>query len=155
MNEPSGFPPFKPAEANFERLVREQFAHAGLIAHMGAWLIDATPGRVVVELPYSDRIGEGDGLFHAAIVGALAESAASFAAQTLLPAAVRAKTLEYKINLLQPARGQILRATGEILRLDQTLTVARAAVEVLGGLADGPCAALQATITRDTADGRA
>ncbi len=143
--------PFKPANDNFERLVRDLFARGGFVAHAGAWLTEVRPGRVVLELPYAHRIGEGDGVFHAAVVGALGESAGCLAAQTLVPAGTRARTLEYKLNLLQPARGLLLRATADVLSIQSGIVVTRADITVLGGDAEGLCAALQSTVVEDAA----
>jgi uncharacterized protein (TIGR00369 family) len=137
-----------PSNANYERAVRESFARQGLMGTIGAWLVDVKPGRVGIELPYSERVSQQHGLFHGAVIGAIGDNAGGFAAMTLMPADSEVLTVEYKINFLRPARGLLLRAEGQVIKAGQRLLVARMDVSVLGGEGEGLCAALQATMMR-------
>ena len=65
----------KPANPEFEKTVRERFAKQGLMGTIGAWLVEVAPGRVVVELPFSARVAQQQGLFHGAVIGALGDTA--------------------------------------------------------------------------------
>lgn len=140
--------PATPSNPDFERTVRGSFARQGLMGTIGAWLTEVRPGRVVIELPYSERIAQQHGHFHGAVIGAIGDNAGGYAALTLMPARSEVLTVEYKINFLRPAQGLVLRADGQVLRAGRTLVTTRIDVSVHGGSTDGMCAALQATMMR-------
>lgn len=140
--------PAQPSNPDFERAVRDSFGRQGLMGTIGAWLVEVKPGRVVIEVPYSQRISQQHGLFHGAVVGAIGDSAGGYAALTLMPAGSEVLTVEYKINFMRPAQGVLLRAEGLVVRSGRTIATTRMEVSVLGGAEDGPCAVLQATMMR-------
>ena len=84
---------------------------------------------------------------HAGAITALADSACGYAAASLMPADREALTVEFKVNLLRPARGDWFRATGEVARAGRTLTVCSARVVAwAGGIEQEPVALMQATM---------
>jgi uncharacterized protein (TIGR00369 family) len=95
----------------FER-VRESFARQGIMGLLGARMTEVGEGRCVVEVPYSDGLGQQQRYFHGAVAGAIADSAGGYAALTLAPEGREVLTVEYKINFLAPARGEKLVARG-------------------------------------------
>lgn len=137
-----------PRNPAFERVVRDSFSRQGLMGTIGAWLVEVKPGRVVIEVPFSQRISQQHGLFHGAVVGAIGDNAGGYAALTLMPEGSEVLTVEYKINFIRPAQGALLRAEGQVIRSGRTLTTTRMDVSVVGGREDGPCAVLQATMMR-------
>ena len=137
-----------PPNPAFADAVRESFARQGLMAALGARLVDVEPSRVVIELPYSDAVSQQRGLFHGAAIGAIADTAAGYAAMTLMPAGSEVLTVEYKINLMRAAAGELLRSVGQVARAGRSLTVARAEVLCGDGTEMAPCAMLQATLMR-------
>lgn len=138
----------EPSNIEFERAVRESFGRQGLMGTIGAWLVEVKPGRVVIELPYSQRISQQHGMFHGAVVGAVGDNAGGYAALTLMPASSEVLTVEYKINFIRPAQGLLLRAEGHVIKSGRTLTTTRMDVTVLGGAETGLCAVVQATMMR-------
>jgi uncharacterized protein (TIGR00369 family) len=120
---------FQSANPDFERVVRDSFAAQGLMGTLGAFLVEVEPGFVAIELPASLKVGQQRGLIHGGAIGAIADTAGGYAALTLMPAGSEVVTVEYKINFVRPASGQLLRAEGRILRAGKTVTVAR--VDVL------------------------
>ncbi len=58
----------------------------------------------------------------------IADSAAGYAASTLTGADTEVLTVEYKLNLLAPADGQLLIAEGSVVRYGRTLIVTKAEV---------------------------
>ena len=107
----------KPASANpdFEAAVRESFAAQGLMATLGARLASVEPGRVVIEMPFSNAVSQQQGLFHGGAIGAIGDTAGGYAALSLMPAGSEGVTVEYKINFMRPAMGRLVRADGRIL----------------------------------------
>jgi uncharacterized protein (TIGR00369 family) len=64
---------------------------------------------------------------HGGIIGMIADSAAGYAAFSLMPAGCSLVTVEYKMNILAAATGSLV-ARGEVVKAGRTLTVARAEV---------------------------
>lgn len=122
---------FQPQDPGFETRIRESFVRQKVMALIGARLARVTPGRVEIELPFRDDLTQQHGFFHAGIVGTIADSAGGYAAYTLMPAGSSVLSVEYKINLLAPADGERLVASGQVVRPGRTLTVCDLEVVVL------------------------
>ncbi len=121
----NGSPTFTPAHPDFAAVVRDSFSKQGFLTGLGATLETVSPGRVVIVLPFSDRVTQQREFFHGGALGAIGDSAGGYAALTLLPAGSEVVTVEYKINFVRPAVGSWVRAVGQVLRSGRSLTVAR------------------------------
>lgn len=108
----------------FERRTRDSFAAQPAMQTIGATLADVGEGRVVIELPYDLQLTQQHGFLHAGIVSAALDSACGFAALTTLPPDSGILTIEFKINLLAPARGERFRFEGTVIKPGRTITVA-------------------------------
>jgi uncharacterized protein (TIGR00369 family) len=95
------------------------------MAHLGAVLERVEPGRVEIALPFRAELSQQHGFFHAGMVSTIADSAGGYAGFTLFPADAGVLTVEFKINLLSAADGELAIATGEVIRSGRTLTVCR------------------------------
>ena len=137
-----------PANPHFERAVRDAFAKHELMVRLGASLVAVGPGYAEIELPRSPAVSWEQGRFATAAVAALGESAGGCAALAMMPAGSEAATVDYKINFIRSARGDLLRASGRVVRAGQTLTVVRVVVRALGSDAVSDCALLVATVLR-------
>ena len=73
-------------------------------------------GRTEIHLPHWEGIEHQHGFAHGGIVGTIADSAAGYAAMTVVPAGASVLTVEYKLNLVAPADGQNLIARGQVVR---------------------------------------
>ena len=136
----------QPLDPNWEARVRKSFAAQRVMAHLGAALTALAPGRCEISLPWAPELTQQDGFFHAGILTTIADSAAGYAAFTLMPADARVLTVELKINLLSPAKGERAIARGQVLRSGRTLTVTRADIVTLQATGEVSVAALQATM---------
>lgn len=121
-------PAFTPPDPDFETRVRDSFARQPFMASMGARMEEVAAGRVSVVLPYAEGVTQQHGFFHGGAVGALADTAGGYAAFTLFPADSTVLTVEYKINIMAPGRGDCLVAEGEVVRSGRTLTIVRVEV---------------------------
>jgi len=141
---------FEPRDPAFESRVRASFARQKVMSLIGAQLTRVVPGRVEIELAFRDDLTQQHGFFHAGIVGTIADSAGGYAAYTLMPAEASVLSVEYKMNLLSPADGERLVASGQVLRPGRTLTVCDLEVVVVKDGARTVCArGLQTLICRD------
>jgi len=130
--------------------IRESFARQNAMALIGASLTGVSAGKTEVSLPYRDDLTQQKGFVHGGIIGMIADTACGYAAYSLMPASASLVTVEYKINILAPARGALV-ARGEVVKAGRTLTVARAEVYAQDGT---HIATMQQTLMMlpDTAD---
>jgi uncharacterized protein (TIGR00369 family) len=101
--------------------VRHHFARHGLMKLLGAYLVAVERGRVIVGLAYRDEVTQHHGYFHGGGTGAIADTAGGFAGISLMPVDKTVLTVEYKINLLEPAQGDRLEAEAVVVRAGRTL----------------------------------
>lgn len=139
-------PKFEPQDADFGRRVRESFARQRIMQTLGATLTGVAPGEVEITLPFRDDLTQQHGFLHAGVVGTIADSAAGYAALSLMPPETGVLTIEYKINLLAPASGDQIIARGQVTKPGRTITVATADVFALQQGQEKLIATLQATI---------
>ena len=108
--------------------VRASFAKQGLMTTLGATLSTVSPGMVEIVLSPHPAISQQHGFVHGGAVSAIADSAAGYAALSLMPADIGVLTTEFKINLLAPAAGDRILARGRVVKAGRTLTMAQAEV---------------------------
>src|SRR5688500_8082688 len=116
-----------PVDPHFAARCRASFARQKAMALIGARLTAVEPGATEVSLPYREDLTQQKGFVHGGIIGMIADTACGYAAFSLMPAGCSLVTVEYKINILAPARGALV-ARGEVVRAGRSLTVARAEV---------------------------
>jgi len=116
-----------PADPQFASRIRASFGRQKAMALIGATLSVVEPGHVEVSLPWRDDLTQQKGFVHGGIIGMIADTACGYAAFSLMPADASLVTVEYKINILAPARGALV-ARGEVVRPGRTLTVTRGEV---------------------------
>lgn len=118
-----------PQDSDFESRVRESFARQTIMETLGARMTRVAPGEAEITLPVSPGILQQHGFVHAGVVSTIADSAAGYAALSLMPKGAGVLTAEFKINLTAPAAGERLIAQGRVVKAGRTLTVAQAEVE--------------------------
>jgi uncharacterized protein (TIGR00369 family) len=114
---------FVPADTNFEVRVRESFARQAAMATVGARLLRVAPGEVEIELPFREELTQQHGYLHAGIVTAVVDSACGYAAMSLAPAGGEVLSVEFKINMLSPAVGELVVARARVVRAGRNVTV--------------------------------
>jgi uncharacterized protein (TIGR00369 family) len=102
------------------------------MATLGATIVFLAPGAVHLALPFAPQFCQQNGFLHAGAIASVADSANGYAAYTLAPPGTDVLAVEFKINLLAPARGVGLLACGLVLRPGRTLTVCQAEVFATG-----------------------
>jgi uncharacterized protein (TIGR00369 family) len=131
---------FKPPNPDYAEETRASFARQGAMQLLGAQLVHLEPGLARIELPFRDALAQQHGFFHGGITAAIADSAGGYAAFTLFPAGTAILTVEFKINLVAPADGEVLIATGRVKKPGRTITLSEMEVEVTKGGRTRPCA---------------
>ena len=121
-----------PQDPAWEARVRESFGRQRHMATLGVTIERLAPGEADLAFPHDERFTQQNGFLHAGAVASVADSANGYAAYSLAPPDTDVLAVEFKINLLAPARGERFVACGRVLRAGRTLTVCRADVFAVG-----------------------
>lgn len=127
---------FAPRDPDYRARVLASFARQNFMALLGARVVSVAPGAVEIELPLRPELEQQHGYAHAGAAWSIADSAAGYASQSLMAADEGVLTVELKINLLAPAKGERLIARGRVERFGRRLIVARADVHAVAGGAE-------------------
>lgn len=137
---------FAPRNPDWEATVRGSFARQQVMRLIGAEMGMLAPGHCEIRLPYRDDLTQQNGYFHAGITGAIVDSAGGYAGLTLMPAGADVLTVEFKLNLLTPADGDILVAEGQVLKSGRNLVITRGEVYAIRDGKATHCATMQQTL---------
>ena len=118
-------PKFEPRDPDFEAKVRESFGKQTAMQTLGAVIKRVAPGEVEIEMPYRANLAQQHGFIHGGIVTAIVDSACGYAAFSLSAPETAVLTVEYKVNFVAPAKGNLLLARGEVVRPGATITVCK------------------------------
>ena len=118
---------------DFASRVRESFSRQGAMSTLGAELTRIEPGTVDICLDWASGLTQQHGFLHAGMVSTALDSACGYAGLTLMPADAAVLTIEFKINLLAPAKGQRFRMEGRVLKPGRTITVCEGRAYALHG----------------------
>ena len=110
------------ADGDFEARVRDSFARQRAMATIGAELTRVTPGVVEIELPFDEALTQQHGFLHAGVISTALDSACGYAAYSLMPAGAAVLTIEFKVNLLAPGRGERFLFRGSVTKPGRTMT---------------------------------
>ena len=114
---------FEARDPNFEHRVRASFGRQAAMRLLGVAMERVSPGTVELTLPYREDLTQQHGFLHAGIAAAVVDSACGYAALSLMEPGVAVLSVEFKVQLLAPARGAWFRARGEVVRAGRTLSV--------------------------------
>jgi uncharacterized protein (TIGR00369 family) len=145
---------FIPQDPTFAEKTRASFAQQGFMKYLHAEITVIEPGRCEIQVPFRPDLSQQDGYFHGGVSGAIADSATGYAAYSLTPPDTSVLSVEYKLNFVAPALGELLIARGQVIRAGRTLTVCRADVFIVRKGEEKICATSLSTIMSLTARNR-
>ncbi len=134
------------ANPHFAERVRESFDRQNAMHLIRATLPVIEHGRTEIHLPHWEGIEQQHGYVDGGIVGTIADSAAGYAAMTMVSARASVLTVEYKLNLVAPADGQNLVARGQVIRSGRTLIITKAEVFAVNEGKETLCTLMQQTV---------
>jgi len=138
--------PFTSIDPEFAKRTRASFERQAFMKTIGATLEQIEPGFVEIKLPINPAITQQHGFVHAGAVASIADSACGYAAFTLMPSDAGVLAVEFKINLMAPAKGDVLIARGRVVRAGRSLSVCQAEVVALSRGAEKTVAILTSTV---------
>lgn len=112
-----------PATGDFEARVRDSFARQNAMRFIGAELTQVRAGSVEIEMDHLENLTQQHGFLHAGIISAALDSACGYAAYSLMPEKAGVLTIEFKVNLLSPGRGERFLFRGEVTKPGRTIMV--------------------------------
>ncbi|WP_146590701.1 PaaI family thioesterase [Puniceibacterium confluentis] len=128
------------------RRIETSFARQTMMATLGATLADIRPGAVTIHAPILPGTMQQQGFGHAGLTFSIGDSAAGYAALTLLDDTTEVVTAEIKVNLLAPARGELLIARGKVVKPGRRLVVVTSEVFARANGSETLIALLQGTM---------
>jgi uncharacterized protein (TIGR00369 family) len=134
--------------ADYVGVVRSSFAHQGLMRLYGAQLTRVEPGSVEIVVPFRSDLTQQQGFFHGGVTTAIVDTACGYSALTLMPEGCEVLSVEFKINLFAPARGDRLVARGHVVRSGRTITVCQGDAYAVTADGETHCATMTATMMR-------
>jgi uncharacterized protein (TIGR00369 family) len=134
------------SDRHFAERVNASFGRQTAMLLIRATLPVVEHGRTEIHVPHWEGIEQQHGFVHGGVVGMIADSAAGYAAMTVVPATASVLTVEYKMNLVAPADGERLIARGQVIRPGRTLIVTKAEVYAVKEGLETLCALMQQTI---------
>ncbi len=134
--------------SDFDALIRESFARQTIMATIGATLETIAKGRAVIALPYAKHICQQHGFLHAGVITTIVDSACGYAALSVMPEGSSVLTVEFKVNLMSPAKGERFVAEGRVVKAGRTLIVTQGEVIAIDGDKRSTVAIITATMMR-------
>jgi uncharacterized protein (TIGR00369 family) len=110
-------------ESDFEQRTLDSFARQPAMATLGVTVESIAAGHVVLAMAHRADLTQQHGFLHAGVVAAALDSACGYAAFTLMPVGAGVLTIEFKINLLAPARGPLMHFEGRVTKAGRTISV--------------------------------
>ncbi len=109
-----------------EERVRNSFSRQAFMSTLGAELAVVVQGGVEIRLPFSPNLTQQNGYLHAGVIAAVLDSACGYAALSVAAEDKEVLTVEFKVNLLAPATGDVFAARAQVRKAGRTLTVCTA-----------------------------
>jgi len=117
---------FVPKDPNFAGRVRASFARQQVMQTLGVEIVGLHAGRIELTMPFASKFTQQHGFIHAGIIATVLDSACGYAAFSLMPAEAAVLTVEFKTNLIAPAKGEQFTFRAHVLKPGKTLTVCEA-----------------------------
>jgi uncharacterized protein (TIGR00369 family) len=139
-------PELTPLDPAWETKIRDSFARQPFMNYLAARMTHAEPGLVEIEVDFRPELTQQHGYFHAGVTSSIADTAGGYAGYSLFPPGSSVLTVEYKINLIAPARGERLRAVAQVIKSGRMLTLCDLKVMAIDGVREVLCASGQQTL---------
>ncbi|MBG9983921.1 PaaI family thioesterase [Aerococcaceae bacterium DSM 111022] len=108
--------------------IKESFDKQKFMHHIGAKLESVEEGKVSISIENKGQLSQQEGFMHAGATTTIADSAAGYAALTMMPEDREVVSVEFKVNLLRPAAGTKFMANAWVVKPGRQLTVVEAEV---------------------------
>ena len=139
-------PRFEPKNPDYRAIATATFARQQAMRTLGVSIARLDPGEVDLSMPYASELTQQNGFVHAGIITAALDTACGIAAFTLMPEGSDVLTVEFKTNLLAPAKGERFAFRAHVINPGRTLTVCEARAFAESGGAETLVATMTGTL---------
>lgn len=136
----------RPRFDGWDQKVRDSFAKQNAMQSLGIKIVDLSPGRLTLSMPFDDRFAQQHGFVHAGIITTALDSCCGYAAHSLMDEDASVLSIEFKSNFLSPARGSTFLFRAEVVKSGRTISVADATAYALNAGEEKPIATMTATL---------
>jgi uncharacterized protein (TIGR00369 family) len=137
---------FDTQDPSFEARVRASFARQQMMETIGAVLEHVAPGEVEIRVPFRDAISQHHGFVHAGAITTAVDTACGYAALTLMPPGAGVLSIEFKVSLMSPAKGDAIVARGRVVKPGRNVTFCQGDVFAVERGAEKLVATMSATM---------
>lgn len=108
--------------------INDNFKKQYFLEHLGAKLESVEKGKVSISVENGKHLSQQTGFIHAGVTTTIADSAAGYAALTMMPEDKEVLSVEFKVNLMRPASGNKIQANARVVKPGRQITVVEAEV---------------------------
>ncbi len=137
---------FEPKNPHFRNRVAASFRRQAVMHTLGIEIARLDPGEIELTMPFSQSFTQQHGFIHAGIITTALDSACGYAAFSLMPVDAAVLTVEFKTNLLAPARGERFVFRGKVIKSGRTLTFCEASAFAAEGVSERLIATMTGTL---------
>ena len=137
---------FEPGDPTWEARVRRSFSRQKMMETIGAVLERVAPGEIDIRVPVREAISQQHGFVHAGAITTAVDTACGYAAFSLMPPGAAVLTIEFKVNLMAPGKGEAIVARGRVLKPGRTVTFCQGEVFAVEGGREKLVATMAATV---------
>ena len=130
----------------YSKRIQTSFARQSMMATLGASLHRVEKGLVEIHAPILPACRQQHGFAHAGLTFAIGDSAAGYAALSIMPEDHEVLTSEMKIHLLAPGQGDIRFARGRVINPGRRLVIVQSDVYARAGDEESHIALLTGTM---------
>ena len=116
---------FQPHAGDYQTRVKASFKQQRAMKTLGISLVRVAAGEVELRLPFQPGLTQQHGFIHAGVISTALDSACGYSAFSLMPADAAVLTVEFKINLLSPAKGDYFTFVGTVVKPGKSITVSQ------------------------------
>ena len=113
----------EPKDPEYQARVRASFERQQAMQTLGIEIARLEPGEIELTMPYSRAYTQQHGFVHAGVIATALDSACGYAAFSLMPGDAAVLTVEFKVNLLAPAKGERFVFRSRVVKPGRTITV--------------------------------
>jgi uncharacterized protein (TIGR00369 family) len=138
--------PFEPTDPTWESRVRASFSRQKMMETIGAQLDRVAPGEVDIRVPFREAISQHHGFVHAGALTTAVDTACGYAALTLMPPGAGVLSIEFKVSLMSPGKGEAILARGRVVKPGRNVTFCQGEVFAVDGGKEKLVATMSATM---------
>lgn len=136
---------FEPRDPDWQARCHAHFDRQPIARTLGLRLTAVEPGFVEMRMAFQPELTQQHGYFHAGMVATLADNAGGMSALTLMPPGAEVLAVEFKLNLMSPAKGEEMIARARVVKPGRTLVITQVEIAMLDGGVEKDCALMQQT----------